>query len=377
LLDTVGLQSGFITEKLAQKIENEMILKEATDMKTGANIYRFTNLSLMGSFDNRIQVKIKRDDWVLDKNFRSPTKQNCLPYLIIEGSLHKAILGHNCFGGPTSIHSTAAGLVDIVSKGIGIELPIITNWSTYRIDVSECYDLIDFDVVQEWFRGLNNAQFTRRKVNRYNTTGLYAPGTTTALKFYAKGAEFYKHDRKILIKSGHRALADEIQVIANKLVRVEVEIKKKKLITEFENCNIMNIDDKKLQTIYDVEVNRLLKEGKSDMNIVRTTDNVKRRLFNMYTLKQASLLMGFWFMLTIQGEEVIKKQYKQSTYYRNTKLLRDAGISFLNTDVQLKEESKVPYDFSPVRSDHRRIVSISEKMAAHELVYRELVRQAI
>lgn len=377
MYDTVGIESPFISEGLAKKLENEMILKEGTDLKTGEKLYRFTNMSLMGSFDNRIQVKICRDNWVYDKNYKSPTKENCLPYIRIEGSLHKAILGHNCFGGITDIKANVAGLVYYVKCNLGIDLPDFNLWNVYRIDVSECYDLGSFDAVQEWFRGLNNATYARRKVNRYNTTGLYAPGTTTALKFYAKGAEFHKHDKKALLLSGHKKYANEIQLIANGLIRVEVEIKMKKLKSLFENCNIMNIEDNILESAYDIEVNRLLKEGKSEMKIVRESEKVKDRLYAQYGSRRAGILLGFWYMLSVQGEEKVKQQFPGSTFRRNRKYLIDAGVSWLDTNVTLIDRNMIPEDFSPVRSDIRRVIEMPERMHIQQLIYKEMVRQAV
>ena len=45
---------------------------------------------------------------------------------------------------------------------------------------------------------LGNSYFSRRKLKKFNDTGLYWSGSTTTLKLYHKGAEFKTHDRNRL-----------------------------------------------------------------------------------------------------------------------------------------------------------------------------------
>lgn len=65
-------------------------------------------------------------------------------------------------------------------------------------------------------------------------------------------------------------------------------------------------------------------------------------------------LHGFWCQMATHGENECKKKYNRATFYRNRKLMVDAGVSWLNTDVQLiRNQGVLPADFTPLRTDPR------------------------
>lgn len=372
-IDTIGLKSPYITEQMARKIESECIKRVGIDLKTNDLMYEITTGFLNGSHDSRISIKILREEW-RSIGQANTIKMACEPYIHIEGSVHKAMAGFNIYGGPISFINSAKWMINLVKELINMEMPDINLWKVVRIDVSEVYELPSYEACQEWFRGLNSAVYPRRKVNRYDVSGLYASGTTTATKFYHKGPEFAKHDRKRLIKILDREELEKLQQKANNIIRVEVEIRPKKLKYDFGYIpNVNEISTAYLERVHDTEVERILKEGVSTMKIVRSASNVEKRLYDIYNHKNsnmAGVLLGFWFRMSAMGEDVVKKSVPKATFYKYRKLLKEAGCAWTGTDVILKEFSLVPSDFVPIRNDIRRLTGelpvITEKFRLYK-----------
>ena len=107
-----------------------------------------------------------------------------------------------------------------------------------------------------------------------------ASGDTTTIKIYYKGAEFAKHDFKVIkkfLKNGDTNELFRLQRLANDIIRCEVEIKPptlrkfgKKILT----LNTKNITKQLMPTveeinmleiikIYDKEVEKLMKNKKN------------------------------------------------------------------------------------------------------------------
>ena len=110
MLDTVKLQSPELDEATAQAVTAQLELRSCVDLKSGELLYEFTSGGLSGSYDHRISVQVKRERWQQprtpqgDRAFgrkASPILVPCEPYLLLEGSVHKALLGHNVHGGNT------------------------------------------------------------------------------------------------------------------------------------------------------------------------------------------------------------------------------------------------------------------------------------
>ncbi|MCX7746601.1 MAG: phage/plasmid replication protein, II/X family [Clostridia bacterium] len=339
-IDTIKLMA-YIDEETANKIMNFCTLRQAIDLSTGDCLYEITTGSLAGSYDSRISIKVAKD-------FEY--------YVVVECSLHKIILGHNVYGGTDDMLAGVNYLHNFLQNLIGIQFPFcFRKWKLMRIDLAEVFELDCFEAVQEWFKGLNACDYPRRKVRRYGLESICAYGSTTGLKFYHKGVEFWAHDRKRLKNLNYDLF--ELQEKANRILRTEVEIKARKLKSMYgEYPMIGKVKYADLLNVYDVEVKRFLKEGCNDMKMVRNVNDVNFRLNEMYSDQLAGQLLGTWYRLTTLGEDGTKKVIKKATYYRHVKLLKDAGISWHGTDVVKLENSIVPADFVPVRSDRRRLI---------------------
>jgi len=367
--DTIGIRSPFLDEILALAIEKECIRRQGIDLKTGEQIYSITTGQLQGSHDSRISVKVDREQWSSDG--RGLCKTETEPYVYIEASVHKAMMGHNCWGGPTDFNASVNWLIGLVENLTEKKLPQADEWMVRRADVAECYELDSFEACQEWFRGLNNAEYPRREVNRYGLSGLYAPGVTTCIKFYHKGPEFWKHDRKRLKKFLKESQICEIQERANKIIRVEVEVKSKKIEYNYGRLpKIDFVDEGYFEKVHDEEVKRILREGEKGMDIVREMSSVENRLYKVYDESLAKVLLGSWYVLSTMGEKQLKQRMKKSAYYNHVKWLKEAGVSWLGTDVKVQDTYIVPVDFAPVRNDMRRLTEISPVVQEKILLYK-------
>lgn len=354
-IDTVTLKSPYISLDIANKVKHECVLRQGLDIKTGEILYEITTGSLQGSYDNKISIKIEDSEYT--KNGLLPSE----PYITLEASVHKALLGHNVYGGPEHLHSSCEYLIKLVEELIQIKLPSYDKWCLIRCDVSEIYELPSFDAVQEWFKGLNTADYPRRSVTRYGLSGIYAQGSTTTLKFYHKGVEFNKHDRPRLKRIWKDDKINSLQAYANKIVRCECEVKSRKLKYDFGHLPLVGeVSDQYINNVHDVEVRRFLKEGVKMMILVSNAHEVKARLYDSYKPALAGTLLGTWYQLTTLGEDSVKKSIAKRTYYRHIKQLKDACVSWHCTDVILESKhSLIPKGFSPVRTDERRVIGES------------------
>src|SRR5205085_341409 len=99
----------------------------------------------------RVSVRVERERWEIDWRDRMGRergqddrslvrKHDCPPYLTIEGSVHKALLGHNIFGGPLHVSQACRWFVADVGARLGLALPPADAWEVGRVDWAEVYD---------------------------------------------------------------------------------------------------------------------------------------------------------------------------------------------------------------------------------------------
>lgn len=349
-IDTIKIKQ-YITPELANEIRENCVKKIAYEVDTGNIQYDITTGSLEGTYDSRISIRIDCDvAW----------------YITVECSVHKIMLGHNVYGGSDDLKFVVYYLHKRLEGILKIKFPFChLKWQLIRIDLAEVYDLGNFEAVQEWFRAVNTCQFPRRVVQRYGTHGIAAYGSMTGVKAYHKGPDFWVHDRKRLKNLRIQVDYDYLQELANRYLRMEVEIKGRKLKEMYDKKYpyIGQIRMSNLYNVYDREVYRFLKEGKSDMEQVKNTLDVRARLFNLHSDKMASSLLATWYQLTTLGEEVVKRDMKKANYYKHLKLLKEAGVSWHGTDIIMLEDTLVPKDFIPIRTDKRRVTLEAPEMA--------------
>lgn len=368
MIDTLRLKSPAISEELAAVIENHLVQRTGVDMSTGEELYNICSGSLPGSWSSSVAVNVLRSEWVMfparwPGEKRQPEKVACAPYVVIEGSAHKAMMGHNVFGGPERLKPAIAWFVSDVGRRMDVELPPWAEWTCDRVDVAEVYDMGSFEAVAQYLHGLGLARFPRRQPRRYGDECVFFAGTTTAFKFYHKGPEFQKNGKhyerhccKVMGTEAGKEHIRSVQSIANCYLRVECSIKAKKLDQLYGGKPLaMNTALQHLEGVHDHETGRVLREAQQHMEMVRTTDEVRARLREFYDERLATLLFGTWLQLAAIGEDGVRRSVPRRTYYRHRTQLAEAGIAWDATDVYIREQSFIPAGFRPVRTDPRRV----------------------
>lgn len=382
-IDTLALRSPKINHGLADWIENQLILKQGIQLSTGEILYEITSGSLLGSYDSRISVAIKREEY---RNISGrPELYPCDPFIEIEASVHKVFFGQNIYGGFECLQEAADRFIDLIGftfcKDIEA-LPSVDLWQVSRVDWAEMFNLKP-EAIKEFFRRINHSKFPRRseKSAKYGTNAAYFPGSTTTVKLYHKGSEFKLHDlgrlrHAITFMRNKRFPRSQdyqknyeyverklkaLQRLADKRLRVEVELHARILRDIFNESLpfVKELTTDKIKEIYDKELFKLLREGKSDMETVRTHDKVLARLNNLCTSKSSKTMFSFWVMMVTSGEDVVRSQYSESQFYANRKKLQDMGISWHQSDIAIlpDQETALPNDFQPIRTDIRRVHS--------------------
>lgn len=349
MIDTIRIKSPYISHDIAEDIKNQCSLKQEINLKNGDVVYQITTYKLKNTYDSRVSIRLMTEEWVTKYDFNVMKNVTylveCEPYLIVECSLHKFVLGHNVYGGSDNLDLQLKYLIYRLNVEFNIELPCYKTWNIIRLDYAIIFEFEAADDVKKYIETLNNTVYSRRKSLKFNNTGCYFPGSTTTLKFYHKGSEFYKHDYKRLKYYMNDFELIQLKYKADKILRIEVEIKNRKLKHDFEKDKIF-VDDIKIDYLRDImktEINKILKLTDDDIKVVRKVVEVRNRLEVKYNSSLANNLMGLWYQLTLFSEDEVKKTMSKSTFYRQRKQLIEAGVTWIGSDVVLVENIESDY----------------------------------
>jgi len=371
MIDTLKLKKRLLDEGEADAVEQkcETLLRLTTD---GEIRFKFVNGMLPGSWSTNIAINVHRQEWRRYPSIRPGQKaesrlvdcgwgfdENGLPqprpYLTIEGSVHKALCGHNVHGGPLEPLPAAAWYIDYVCGLLGVDPGELEQWFCQRIDSAECWNFGTYEAVQEFIHSMRVARYPRRQPHLYGDTGVLFGSTNVATKFYHKGAEFQKHDFKGVREVSGLGRAEELLCLGNGILRTEISVKAKRLKEVADksagygnDMPVVQLKREWLEALHDNEVSRIVHEGKADMNTVRTHAAVNDRLRSVYgdVNGRAELLFGVWMQLAALGEDAYKQTVPARTFYRQRKQLTEAGVSWLGADIGVLQTNVIPLDFS-------------------------------
>ncbi len=319
MYDTIEIRSPILPEEKIAHIRRMTKLLQQIDMETGEVLFQVTSGDLVGSYDSRLSIRIVNGQQVK-----------------ISGSVHKFILGHNCFGGPKDIKACCRYLVQLARKRLDMELPPWDAWEAMRVDITHVFNLGSIENVREYLRQMRGCTYPRRQPRNYGLFGFYFPGSSTTLKAYNKGPEFRSHDKPRLLKaikmnSGILNLTEKhidlLEELSNRLIRFEVEVRKRKLQYDKKSCKCGELEDKYFDDVYQTEVLKVLKEGQSEMEVVRDLSDVKMRLRAIYGKRKANNLFNVWSRIQLEGEEKVKSEVSRMQFYRYKKEFAVAGVS--------------------------------------------------
>jgi II/X family phage/plasmid replication protein len=343
VIDTLKLVSPQLPAETVAALVAVSVHRYAVDNSTGEELWSFTSGELEGSFDHRVRFNIRDNS------------------IVIEGSVHKLLLGHNIFGGSDDLQACARFIVEGISSRLGVVLPPADFWNVHQIDEAGAYLFPGFDAVEGYFRALQGVSYPRRKVSRHAFQSIHVPGRLTTVKLYHKGVEFSVHDRKRLRKQMLRADLDWLQNYANSVLRSEVSLRRR-LVEDFGHWPLVSeIPEGYAKRVHDSELARLVREGKAEMETVRTFLGVKERLHEIYTPRNADLLLGTWMQLSAMGEAETRKGKKRATFFLHRKQLLEAGCSWHSSDIH-QGAQLFPIDFVPVSSSPYAITGEHENV---------------
>jgi II/X family phage/plasmid replication protein len=371
VLDTVKVQSPAISAAVAGQVESFLNTRRGIDNSTGQLLYEVVggDVQLEGSYDHRVRVAVmnKRYRWVAgDGGRRGQTiVEDSPPYLEVEGSIHKAMVGHNCWGGPVDIRQAVTWLVTDLGRRFDCWLPYGPDWEVRRLDWANIFDLGSGEAVGDYCWAMNQAAYPRRKAAHFGRSGIHFAGDTTALKFYHKGPEFRRHDFLRVRKSpsGGALVAKEIAERADNFLRVEVGIRARALDLAYDGVpKVHKVSPQWAADQWEREVQKVSREARSDVEVVRTAVEVSDRLGAVYPRRRAAALYGTWVMLSTLGEQHTVARMARPTYYRHRAELTAAGCSWRATDVQLVAGAPRFGGFVPSLNDPRRVRGIHPRV---------------
>lgn len=382
MIDTVRLSSPALSEDVISVISAMLRNKTCIENNTGQVVYDFTSGSLFGSGDSRTLIQVRRDRWeVPSPNWRDPSvsskqpiKVECDPYIVIEGSVHKAMLTHNVFGGPLEWFPSIQWWIASLGESLEVSFPFCGSWLVERVDWAEAFDMGCREAVEEFLNDLQHVRYYRRKAIPHNPgKSLAWPGTTSYLRAYAKEFEFQENGYKSLRKAVHRqhgtmgmSICEFISACSVGILRVELEIKAKGLDRDFgTRPRVDQISSEYLRDLWEKETGRVFREeSEEDMKTVRTAKEVEARLVTLYGVRLGLTLFGTWLKFCSMDEGEVRKGLSRPTFYRQRSQLEAAGVSWVGSDVTLKgpKSSHIPEGFSVCLSDPRRLTQVDPKV---------------
>lgn len=180
--------------------------------------------------------------------------------------------------------------------------------------------------VRKYINNLSSCSYPKRNLKFYQDESIYVSGTSSTLKVYNKLLEFRKHDLKKLKETDFDIVnfMDKIKGF----IRFECEIKKKMLkkIVNIDNIPINMFKYEDLKEKWCEEFMKLLKFVDNDLKIVRSREEVFKRLNSFYKPARARSLYNFYICVMFDGLREVRKRISKSSYYDNLKALKDAHV---------------------------------------------------
>jgi len=207
-------------------------------------------------------------------------------------------------------------------------LPLLSLWIVYRLDVCYNWTFESEEKCQSLMNFIQRIDFPRKKKYTYDTSVMYK-GSAYTIKFYLKGAEFQKHDLKVL-RELDQSTTYELIEWAHKVLRFEVEFKKVYLKDLFGKEKVFVSD---VANDYEIEV--ILQKFLALVFRYIEKENMKnedvRQLINKHFKgSKAVHLYQFYKGYYYEKDEKhnIQKGYDPSTIWRYKKDLKNIGVSY-------------------------------------------------
>lgn len=338
MIDTIKIYTR-ISPKIYEVISRQSQVKISFSRLTGVVDYEVISSSLEGSYSSSLSCRVE---------FASKYGFDDGNVLVIEGSFHKICKGQNAYDGFWNVQEVCSGLIELVEHAYSIKLPKIRHWFLNRIDITNCYDLYTNENVCNYINNLSKCQYPRRKLRFFDNESIYLSGKSTTLKIYNKLLEFRHNDLSKMKKNDFDFLA--YQDIIQGFVRFECEIKKKKLVDYYNGLKLIRVSRVKyseLEGIWKGEFMKLLKLFDNDLSVVRGREAIQERLVSKYGNRTGGDLYNFYLLLQVEGQKIIRERISKPTYYRKIKLLKEANVDLVQSDIKVEFNECGIVDFDP------------------------------
>lgn len=246
-------------------------------------------------------------------------------YLSIAGSPARCEQdGCNVFGGPVTrslnIYDCLQLMIRWVRPRLGIALPGAAHWQVRRIDVA---GNLAFDrplQVTEALNILKHASSGRHKVDRTYKSSCYwnSKSQLVSATAYAKGAELRSRPKQHPMGK-QRSYSESELSFTDRLLRLELRLR-------WQYCA-------KIGSWLDVSPNILrgrweafFMEKLGTVEVGSTSDVLVRLLKVSPTEGQARAAYSQWVHIHTQGFEGARTMFSKSTWHRNLKRLKEAGL---------------------------------------------------
>lgn len=211
---------------------------------------------------------------------------------------------------------------DMLSTAIGIELPEDASvWKVSRVDVTGNLDVGTLPRVRESLSVLRNVEGGRYRVSSQAGDSVYwsQRSRLRAGKAYAKGPHLLYLMRQKTY-DGRRYTDEEIE-LAKRLLRMELRVGAQ-WWRERTGKPWYNVTAAELKEQWQEYFGRML--GEIQVNEM----NVEERIIEVaQTEKQAKAAIRLWLQIKGGGWEKARNSIGRTTWYRNLKILRQAGLS--------------------------------------------------
>ena len=253
----------------------------------------------------------------------------------IQGSPARVIGdGDAVFGaGPSAaldLRGCADHMIRWVAAALGTHLPGPEAWICSRVDVTENLALASLDEVIQALSILRDCEGGRYRVSQQKGDTVYwSHGSTIRSgKAYAKGP----HLKYLMKKPDYTGCPYTAQDIANadRLLRLELKLARE----WFRRNDWLLIKPKDLKAEWKSYFDRMI--GDAEM---ATEDELNERVYQVApTEGQARAALGCWALIQSRGWDGARSLNSRTTWYRNLKILRDAGLG----DADLAKGRVVP-----------------------------------
>ena len=289
------------------------------------------------------------------------------PMMVVEVSYHKAMLGHNVYGGPRDIYSSTCWILNELETTLDTYLGEHEEWTITRLDIAETFDLGSEQNVMAWVNARMLAKYPRREVAFYGDSGCIWPGSTTTLRAYAKGKEHVISGGNKTLQRTQHAIAAGVMAEARRYLRCELQINKDKLTKLWQPVpNCATIKRGELNELYDSEWKKVIHEAVYTSPVLRASNDVWEALSLRYPDRSKDLY-GDWMILSTRGEVFYRTLVSRATWSRNKAIYAELGISWAGTDVTTTDYPIA--DFVPQFSEHRRQTDTAPAVSEAEAVY--------